>query len=187
MKIPFVFDHSASRDTLRDYFRFDGPIIPSSVLLRRSEFEAVGGFDPTIRVFEETDLFSRMASVARFSLVPEPLVMKRNRPGAITSRRDNLMAHQAFVAFLICARNPRLLPLLPGRLADRARKLGNLEVEAGNRFTAMRYYRLAVSLRPFSPMLWMLLLASISHFPLREIRDRVMSLGTRRRRGVMRR
>ena len=49
MKVPFVHDHGRSSDTLRDYFRFDGPIIPSTVLLRRSAFEAAGGFDPNIR------------------------------------------------------------------------------------------------------------------------------------------
>ncbi len=183
MTIPFVYDHSRSPDTLRDYFRFDGPVIPSTVLMRRPVFEASGGFDPAIKVFEDTDLFSRMASIARFYLVSEPLVMKRRRPGAITSQRNSLMPHHAFVAFLISGRNPRLLPILPRRLADRARKLGNLEIEAGNRSAAIRYYRLAVSLRPFSLLLWVLLAATICRLPLGDLREVAVRLGTERRRG----
>jgi glycosyltransferase involved in cell wall biosynthesis len=179
-ELPFVFDLTGSKDTEFDYFRFDGPIIPSTVLVRRSAFEAAGRFDPSIKVFEDTDLFLRMAGLCEFQLVPEPLVMKRVRPGAITSRRDGLMPHHAYVAFLHACRHPALLPFVSKRLADRARKLGNVEISAGDRTAAFRYYRLAASLNPLSPTLWALIVASQIRFPLGTARFLAMKWRSRR-------
>jgi len=52
-------------------------VSPSAVMLRRDLFESVGGFDESLAVCEDYDLWLRIACRSRFGLVPEPLVIKR--------------------------------------------------------------------------------------------------------------
>jgi glycosyltransferase involved in cell wall biosynthesis len=53
-------------------------LIPSITILRRSVFEAVGGFDESLVGYEEWDLFSRMAARCSFAYFDEPsaVIMK---------------------------------------------------------------------------------------------------------------
>ncbi len=65
-----------------------GPnVIPNScTLFRRSAFVAVGGFDETLSVAEDFDLWLRLAhSGSVFVLHPEPLALLRRRPGSLSS------------------------------------------------------------------------------------------------------
>jgi len=52
-------------------------VSPSAVMLRRELLESVGGFDESLKVCEDYDLWLRLASRVRFGLVSEPLVIKR--------------------------------------------------------------------------------------------------------------
>lgn len=149
-----VKDITAASDLTRAYFLNDPPIIPSTTLLRRTALEAAGGFDATVRVFEDTDLFIRLSRVCRFALVDTPLLMKRYRTSSITGGRRDLMAHHALVALRAAAEDPRLLPLVPRRLAERARKLGNQHFLMDDVKGSAGFYGLAVRLQSFSPMAW---------------------------------
>lgn len=149
-----VQDLAGAADLTRAYFLNDPPIMPSSALLRRSAFEAAGRFNEAIRVFEDTDFYLRLSRVTRFAAIDEPLIGKRNRPGSITGKRQGLMAHHAFVAFNFAAQESRFLPLVPRRLAERARKLGNLEYYEGNVTEARRFWTLAIQLDPIQPAAW---------------------------------
>jgi tetratricopeptide (TPR) repeat protein len=60
------------------------------------------------------------------------------------------MRHHANVAFSFAAQEPRLYPYVGKRLAERARKLGNLEAQDGRRDKALGFYDLALSLDPFN-------------------------------------
>lgn len=62
----------------------------SSVVLRRSEFEAVGGFNPALRTAQDWDLWLRLVarysySVQSFDAVPQPLSVYRKVPGSLSS------------------------------------------------------------------------------------------------------
>ncbi|RYU57571.1 glycosyltransferase family 2 protein [Methylolobus aquaticus] len=155
-----VVDLTRSKDLVAAYFLNDPPILPSTVIMRRSVFDICGGFDPSLRVFEETDLYLRMARYCRFSLLDEPLLYKRNRGTSITGGRKDLMAHHALVAFKAASEEPRLMPLVPIRLAERARKLANHRLLLGDRAGAQGLSRLAVRLDPFSYRAWLARLAS---------------------------
>jgi glycosyltransferase involved in cell wall biosynthesis len=149
-----TLDITGFENLSRTYFLNDPPIIPSTTLLRRTAYEASGGFDPDVRVFEDTDFFLRIASVTRFGFVNEPLLFKRNRRTSITGGRKDLMAHHAFVALKAAAKDSTLLPLVPKRLADRARKLANHQFIAGNPLEARALSALAVRLAPLSVGNW---------------------------------
>ena len=60
--------------------------LPSSAMVRRTLFEALGGFDPSWRLAEETEFFHRLAASAGVALVMEPLTQYRvGQGGALTS------------------------------------------------------------------------------------------------------
>ncbi|MGO4389223.1 glycosyltransferase family 2 protein [Microvirga sp. 2YAF29] len=164
-----------SSDTQSDYFRYDGPVIPSTVMVRRREFNHVGGFDADVRIFEDTEFFARIAGVAKFGFIAESLVLKRVHSGAITASWASLMAHHAYVAFRICERSPRLLPLIPRRLADRARKLGNTAISANDVNGAKDFYRIALSLSPLDVPARLSLIALQTGIPLKGIRSLLLS------------
>jgi glycosyltransferase involved in cell wall biosynthesis len=62
-------------------------VSPSAVLMRRDLFLAAGGFDESLPVCEDYDLWLRLGSRQRFGLVEEPLVVKRGGHADQLSRR----------------------------------------------------------------------------------------------------
>lgn len=146
-----VYDLSRHRRPARRYFLHDPPVIPSSILVRRSAFEALGGFDAAIPFFEDTDFYLRLLQRGRLKGVAEPLIRKRHRAGSMSAARMGLMAHHAYVAFAAAGRDPALAPLVGRRLAERAARLGLVAYAAGDRETARRCRAMATALAPFNP------------------------------------
>lgn len=147
-------DITRTADVTKTYFLNDPPIIPSTIIIRRSAFERVGGFDPSIRVFEDTDFYLRVSRAGRFALASTPLLYKRFRTSSLTGQRSVLMAHHAFVALKFAATEPRLLPLVCRRLSERARKLGNLEYYDGRTSSAASFFSLAVQTNSLNAAAW---------------------------------
>ncbi len=178
-----VLDITRAPDLVRSYFLSDPPIIPSTTLIRRTAYEASGKFDAEIKVFEDTDFYLRMAQVCRFAFAAAPLLYKRSNERGITGARKDLMAHHAFVALKAASRDPRLLPLVPVRLAERARKLGNHRFLLGDTREAQYLLRLAVRLNALNLRAWLSLLATLDAFrPLRRmfsgrVRARRLAIG----------
>lgn len=155
-----TIDISSASDLSVAFFLSDPPIIPSTTLIRREVYDIAGGFDPEVKVFEDTDFFMRITAVSRLAFVKEPLLYKRNRGSSITGGRKDLIAHHAFVALRAASATPDLLPLVPRRLAERARKLGNQRFLLDDRADAIRLFRFAVRLDPFNRRSWLSLLAA---------------------------
>jgi glycosyltransferase involved in cell wall biosynthesis len=149
-----VRDICAERDLTRAYFVNDPPIIPSTTLVRRRAFEACGGYDPRVQLFEDTNLYLRLSRICRFAFVDAPLLYKRIRDVSMTAGRKDLIANHAMVAFQAAIEDSRLLPLVPRRLAERARKLGNHRFLLGDPEEAKRLLRFATRLAPFNLRAW---------------------------------
>jgi glycosyltransferase involved in cell wall biosynthesis len=67
-------------EVIQEYF-----ILTSSVLLRRSCLSEVGVFDEALMVSEDKDLWLRVCHRWKIKILPEPLVVKRNRPSNLSS------------------------------------------------------------------------------------------------------
>ncbi|GAB4250125.1 MULTISPECIES: glycosyltransferase family protein [Deferrisoma] len=66
-------------------------ISPSSILMRREVFEALGGFDESLPACEDYDLWLRLAARHPVLLVPERLIVKRNgHPGQLSQAHFGL-------------------------------------------------------------------------------------------------
>jgi glycosyltransferase involved in cell wall biosynthesis len=134
------------------YFLNDPPIVPSTLMVRRVLFEQLDGFTEEIRVFEDTDFCLRAAQRTRFASLDEPLLYKRNHPMSITARSNDMLMHHANVAFRFAKSYPDALPYVPVRLAQRATKLGNVAMYAGDVASARRFYRFALAQNFFNPI-----------------------------------
>ena len=84
------FDPESSHQ-LRDYFVHDGPIMPSTAVIRRSVFDDVGLFDESLRIGEDTEFCLRVAEKWRFCHVPGAFTFKRRhiRPTLVEARRSS--------------------------------------------------------------------------------------------------
>lgn len=75
-------------DMLRHFYHVGSP---SAVVARRELIERAGGFDETLLVGEDMDLWLRLARISQVDFVPEMLVGLRAHPGGTFDRavRDN--------------------------------------------------------------------------------------------------
>jgi len=62
---------------LREYLPRVNPFVHTSVMMRRSVFEQVGGYDESFRVAQDYDLWLKMSRVTQMAILPEPLVLRR--------------------------------------------------------------------------------------------------------------
>jgi hypothetical protein len=60
------------------------PIVHSSVMFRRSAYEAAGGFDPGLRTMSDYDLWLRIAQYGSMHLIAVPLVRYRVHPAQLS-------------------------------------------------------------------------------------------------------
>ncbi|MGO1592424.1 MAG: glycosyltransferase [Ancrocorticia sp.] len=60
------------------------PITHSSIMMSRAAYERAGGYDASLRKYEDYDLFLRLALVGRVAVLDEPLVQYRLHEGQIT-------------------------------------------------------------------------------------------------------
>jgi glycosyltransferase involved in cell wall biosynthesis len=75
-----------ARGRLYDTLLVQNPVCFSSVVVRRSVFEAVGLFDPALPLAIDYDLWLRVARHFEFDHVDEPLVRYRTGHGNLSSR-----------------------------------------------------------------------------------------------------
>jgi glycosyltransferase involved in cell wall biosynthesis len=69
------------------------PVAPSTVVLRRSAFEAVGGFDESLTRIEDWDMWLRLTDHHEFAVIPDVLVQR-----AVTDLPTDVGLHYALLA-----------------------------------------------------------------------------------------
>jgi len=57
-------------------------------VMRRAAVEQAGGYDEAFPVAQDYDLWMRMSRVTRMANLPEPLIVRRLRPGRVSETRD---------------------------------------------------------------------------------------------------
>jgi glycosyltransferase involved in cell wall biosynthesis len=157
--------HPESSNHLRDYFVHDGPIMPSTLVVRRSVFEDVGLFDETFRIGEDTEFCLRVAEKWRFCHVPGAFTYKRRHPGQLSWRLDLLLPNAALVTRRCASKHPELRSLANRRMARLSAKVSADCAMRGERRMALRHGLTAISLTPLYWRAWatlVLLVAPIS-------------------------
>jgi glycosyltransferase involved in cell wall biosynthesis len=106
-----------SPNQLRDYFLHDGPIMPSTSIIRREVIEDVGLFDESLLICEDTEFCLRVAEKWRFCYVRGAFTFKRRHPGRISSRIDGFLPNNAVLTQRFAARHTELRALAGRRMA----------------------------------------------------------------------
>jgi glycosyltransferase involved in cell wall biosynthesis len=140
--------HPEKPHHLRDYFVHDGPIMPSTVVIRRSVLDDVGLFDESLRIGEDTEFFLRIAERWRFCHVPGAFTFKRRHAGQLSRRLDALLPTTALVTQHVASRHPELRPLADRRMARLHAKVGTDCAIRGEWRRALRHDLMTVHLAP---------------------------------------
>lgn len=145
----------------------DSVVWTSTVMLQRSLFNELGGFDETLRVGEDYDLWLRASRLTPILRVPEPLALYRQHEANLTKRLPSIN-HKGELISRALERWGYVSP--DGRTADRgavARGLarswidfGGAHLSSGNPRLARLAVLRAIHVRPFSPLAWKVLLKS---------------------------
>jgi glycosyltransferase involved in cell wall biosynthesis len=64
------------------------PMVHSSVMLRRELLLEVGGYDESLPVAQDYDLWMRLARITRLANLPEALVVRRLLPARVSAERE---------------------------------------------------------------------------------------------------
>lgn len=150
---------------LRDYFLLDGPIMPSTVVVRRSVFDDVGPFDESLRIGEDTEFHLRVAEKWRFCHVPGAFTFKRRHTGQLSWRLDAFLPNAALVTQHFASHHPELTSLAGRRMARVHAKVGADCAMRGEWRKALRHDLTAIYLAPLYRRAWanlVLLLAPVS-------------------------
>jgi len=158
------FDPESSHH-LRDYFVHDGPIMPSTAVIRRSVFEDVGLFDESLRLGEDTEFSLRVAEKWRFCHVPGAFTFKRRHTGQVSMRLDAFLPNAGHVTQHVASEHPELRSLVARRMARVHAKVSADCALKGEWRQALRHDLTAIRLAPLYWRPWanlVLLVAPIS-------------------------
>jgi glycosyltransferase involved in cell wall biosynthesis len=150
---------------LRDYFVHDGPIMPSTAMIRRSVFDDVGLFEESLRIGEDTEFCLRLAEKWRFCYVPGAFTFKRRHRRQLSWRLDALLPSAAVTTEYVSSRHPELRPLAGRRMARLQTKVSADCATKGERRKALRHNITAIHLAPLYWRAWaslVLLLVPVS-------------------------
>jgi hypothetical protein len=137
-------------DTLLKYFLHDGPIIPSSIILRWEIIEDVGQFNETYRIGEDTELFLRVAKRWTFQHVADALVYKRRHGANLTRRLDTFLPVVERLTAECIKRWPEFAPFARRRMARIYAKAGNDCVALNEKRRAASFLLRAIMFNPLS-------------------------------------
>ncbi len=129
---------------------------PTLVVLR-SLLREVGGFNVQLGRFQDWDLAIRLAAVARFRLVDEPLVIVHDTPGSISA--DDVAGAAALQTMVNTHRS--LYERYPLAMASALAGMGHLQCLSGDLAGGRRHFRQALRITPYSPKFWAALLLSL--------------------------
>ena len=128
-----------------------------TLLVRRTLLDEVGGFDERLKRFQDWDLVIRLAGVAQFRLVDEPLVVAYDTPGNISS--DSAAGTEALR--MILESHQDAYRRYPPAMAHILTHLGHLACMSGDSAEARRRFRQTLRIRPYSLTIWAYLLLSL--------------------------
>lgn len=148
----------------------------STVMVRREVIDRAGGFDETLPIWEDRELYIRLSTHGEFRSVPARLV-NRSVDG-----QEHLSAKYSAardVAYPRLLRKHRPLAAEYGPACERAfvaslsRRLGALAIETGRYGEASRHLRRALRNDPVEPRTWLYLVLSLGGRPVHDAARRI--------------
>ena len=124
---------------LEGLIKMEAVIAIPSVIVRRQLLERVGGFDDSLRVCEDYDLWLRVAGLSEIDSVPETLLYKRTHRESYYN--DTMVLEdraRALAKVLAAGRHPLLHSTLRRERAKLAAQVARNQAFLGRRWAALR-------------------------------------------------
>ena len=148
-------------DLLKSIYLRGGPVMMSTVVVRKGVFEKLGGFDPSILKGQDTDLWLRITAKWPIHHQPIPLVVKRTREGSVSEDMATKVHSLREITDRIAERYPRLEPYRQQRHAMLSELLIRAWLRRGKRERARKEAFQILSERPTSVQTVVLFVLSI--------------------------
>lgn len=149
--VPVRIFEATNQNVLDDFFVYDGPIMPSSVLVRTKAIKEAQGFDPTLRYAEDTDAWLRLAAAGgRFQHVPGVLTFKRRHGANATGDPRDWDALAERISQIWIGKVPELKKLTSRRASVRRVKIASTYLSQGEKAYAFTYLARALAGNPFN-------------------------------------
>ncbi|WP_164155929.1 glycosyltransferase family 2 protein [Sandarakinorhabdus rubra] len=132
-----------------------------TLVVTKALFDAVGGFDESLKVGLDWELTIRLARRTKFAFIEEPLVMTYLMPDSITHRRLN----GAYTVQVIMAKHADLVAADPALRAAKLFKMARIYQRAGHYRAALPHLAQAVRARPGHLASWAALALSLARAP----------------------
>lgn len=97
-----------SNNQLKEYFCKDGPIVPSTILIRSNVFDTIENFDESLKYYEDTDFYLRVLEKYKIFFLNEYSCFKRRHPNQITNKLSDLIPYGDDVINVSLLRNGNL-------------------------------------------------------------------------------
>jgi glycosyltransferase involved in cell wall biosynthesis len=168
-------------DLLESLYLRGGPVMMSTVMLRKQVFEEVGGFDPDIPKGQDTDLWLRIVAGHRIHHLPEPLVVKRRRAGSVGENIPEKVEYLREITDRMAEVYPRLEPLRELRHGMLSEKLSRYWLERGDQNQSRNHALEALYSQPSSITAISLFLLSLFPLSSEKSADLLRNMGNARR------
>lgn len=125
---------AGERDQLRKFFVHGGPIVPSSVVVRRTVLARAGVFDPSMKFNEDSELWNRIVACAPLQHAGHAFLLKREWFGSLGSAKyleENFRAKEEITRRMLGA-HPELRRSAGQRASRMAQKYGDVLLKAGD-------------------------------------------------------
>jgi len=97
-----------SNNQLKEYFCKDGPIVPSTILIRSDVFNTIKNFNESLKYYEDTDFYLRVLEKYKIFFLNEYSCYKRRHPKQITNKLYDLIPYGDDVINISLLRNSNL-------------------------------------------------------------------------------
>lgn len=138
------------KQLLKKFYVHGGPLLPSTVVLKREVLDNVGMFDIQMRKAQDTELWLRIAGKYSFYYIDSPLVDRMGTPGSLGSDPIKKLEYMLLALNKIEALYPFLKSLRNKRLALVYHKISSYCLKQKRKNDSRQYAALGLKCNPWS-------------------------------------
>jgi glycosyltransferase involved in cell wall biosynthesis len=164
-------------DVLERLYLRGGPVLMSTVIIKKGVFQQIGGFDPSIPIGQDTDLWLRIAAEHSIHHLSVPLTIKRSRSDSVSEDMVEKVKYLRTITDRLADQYSRLESLQEQRQAILSGRLARFWLRRGNREKAWKEALRALRENPTSIHAFSFVALTMMPLPTPQIIQIVQGLG----------
>lgn len=147
------------KNQLTKYFCKDGPIVPSSILVRSSVIREIGSFDENLKYYEDTDFYLKILEKHKIFHINDFSCFKRRHQNQITNKLYKLIPYGDMVIDKAILRNKNLLKYKKIRQSRNRNKASiHAKIHLNKNEIALKLIKNSLIINPLSFNSWIILI-----------------------------